>query len=63
MQYQATQSHMCIDLNAKQEAIKLSNWLVSQSTKELDFAPSDAWLHLIMTRLWINPGELAQMIK
>ena len=45
MQCQATQSHMCINLNGKTGPAgsykKVSNWLVSQSTKELDFPQSD----------------------
>ena len=32
----------------------VSNWLVSQSTKELDNVI--AWLHLIIIRLLANPG-------
>ena len=67
IQYQATQSHMCIDLNAKTGPAgsykTVSNWLVSHGTKVLYFPPSDAWLHLTLTRLWVNPGGLAQMIK
>ena len=45
MQCQATQSRMCINLNGKtgpEGSYKtVSNWLVSQSTKELDFPQSD----------------------
>ena len=45
MQYQATQSRMCINLNAKTGQAgsykTVSDWLVSQSTKELDFPQSD----------------------
>ena len=51
MQNQAIQSHMCINLNTKTGPAgsykTVSNWLVSQSTKELDFPPSDAWLQLL----------------
>ena len=56
MQCQATQSRMCINLNGKTGPAgsykTVSNWLVSQSTKELDFPQSD----LIMIRLLENPG-------
>ena len=45
MQSQATQSRMCINLNGKTGPAgsykTVSNWLVSQSTKELDFPQSD----------------------
>ena len=45
MQCQATQSRMCINLNGKTGPAgsykTVSNWLVSQSTKELDFPQSD----------------------
>ena len=45
MQCQATQSCMCINLNGKIGPAgsykTVSNWLVSQSTKELDFPQSD----------------------
>ena len=45
MQCQATQSRMCINLNAKTGPAgsykTVSNWLVPQSTKELDFPQSD----------------------
>ena len=45
MQCQATQSRMCINLNGKIGPAgsykTVSNWLVSQSTKELDFPQSD----------------------
>ena len=41
----ATQSRMCINLNGKTGPARsyktVSNWLVSQSTKELDFPQSD----------------------
>ena len=56
MQGQATQSQMCINLNGKTGPAgsykTVSNWLVSQSTKELDFPQSD----LIMIRLLANLG-------
>ena len=45
MQCQATQSRMCINLNGKTGPAgsfkTVSNWLVSQSTKALDFHQSD----------------------
>ena len=45
MQCQATQSRMCINLDGKAGPAgsykTVSNWLVSQSTKELDFPQSD----------------------
>ena len=45
MQCQATQSRMCINLNVKTGPARslktVSNWLVSQSTKGLDFPQSD----------------------
>ena len=45
MQCQATQSRMCINLNGETGPAgsykTSSNWLVSQSTKELDFPQSD----------------------
>ena len=45
MQCQATQSRMCINLNAKTGPAgsykTVSNWLVPQSTKELDFPQCD----------------------
>ena len=45
MQCQATQSRMCINLNGKTGPAgnykTVSNWLVSQSTKKLDFPQSD----------------------
>ena len=45
MQCQATQSRMCINLNAKTGPAgsykTVSNWLVQQRTKELDFPQSD----------------------
>ena len=60
MQCQATQSCMCINLNGITgpvgSYITVSNWLVSQSTKELDIPQSDCMVHLIMIRLLANPG-------
>ena len=60
MQCQATQSRMCIYLIGKTGPAgsykTVSNWLVSQSTKELDFPQSDCMAVLIMIRLLANPG-------
>ena len=60
MQCQATQSQMCINLNGKTGPAgsfkTVSDWLVSQSTKELDFPQSDCMVafdnHQVVGKSW-----------